>query len=45
MNPMPRSEAEWRVFFAHHDALMVPESVGRTGETGQPAALFTVTPV
>ena len=25
-----RRPAEWRVFFAYHDALMVPESVGRT---------------
>ena len=24
-----RRPAEWRAFFAHHDALMVPESVGR----------------
>ena len=25
-----RRPAEWRAFFAYHDALMVPESVGRT---------------
>ncbi len=25
-----RRPAEWRAFFAHHDALMLPESVGRT---------------
>ena len=25
-----RRPAEWRAFFAHHDALMVPESVDRT---------------
>ena len=25
-----RRSAEWRAFFAYHDALMVPESVGRT---------------
>ncbi len=26
-----RRPAEWRAFFAYHDALMVPESAGRTG--------------
>jgi uncharacterized peroxidase-related enzyme len=26
-----RRPAEWRAFFAYHDALMLPESVGRTG--------------
>ena len=25
-----RRPAEWRAFFAYHDALMIPESVGRT---------------
>ena len=25
-----RRPAEWRAFFSYHDALMVPESVGRT---------------
>ena len=25
-----RRPAEWRAFFAYHDALMLPESVGRT---------------
>ncbi len=25
----PRRPAEWRAFFAYHDALMLPESVGR----------------
>ena len=28
---LARRPAEWRAFFAYHDALMVPESVGRTG--------------
>ena len=27
---LARRPAEWRAFFAYHDALMVPESVGRT---------------
>ncbi len=27
-----RRPAEWRAFFAYHDALMVPESVGRTSQ-------------
>ena len=27
---MARRPAEWRAFFAYHDALMIPESVGRT---------------
>ena len=27
-----RRPAEWRAFFAYHDALMVPESVGRTSK-------------
>ena len=25
-----RRPAEWRAFFAYHDALMLPESAGRT---------------
>jgi uncharacterized peroxidase-related enzyme len=28
---LARRPAEWRAFFAYHDALMVPESVGREG--------------
>ena len=27
---LARRPAEWRAFFAYHDALMIPESVGRT---------------
>ena len=27
---LARRSAEWRAFFAYHDALMIPESVGRT---------------
>ena len=27
---LARRPAEWRAFFAYHDALMEPESVGRT---------------
>ena len=27
---LARRPAEWRAFFAYHDALMLPESVGRT---------------
>ncbi|MFM7026219.1 MAG: alkylhydroperoxidase, partial [Limnohabitans sp.] len=27
---LARRPAEWRAFFAYHDALMVPESVGRS---------------
>ena len=27
-----RRPAEWRAFFAYHDALMLPESVGRTSQ-------------
>jgi uncharacterized peroxidase-related enzyme len=27
---LARRPAEWRAFFAYHDALMMPESVGRT---------------
>ena len=27
---LARRPAEWRAFFAHHDALMTPESAGRT---------------
>ena len=27
---LARRPAEWRAFFAYHDALMTPESVGRT---------------
>ena len=29
---LARRPAEWRAFFAYHDALMVPESVGRTSQ-------------
>ena len=29
---LARRPAEWRAFFAYHDALMVPESVGRTSK-------------
>jgi len=29
---LARRPAEWRAFFAYHDALMVPESVGRTNQ-------------
>ena len=29
---LARRPAEWRAFFAYHDALMVPESVGRDSQ-------------
>ena len=29
---LARRPAEWRAFFAYHDALMAPESVGRTSQ-------------
>ena len=32
---LARRPAEWRAFFAYHDALMVPESVGRTSSLGK----------
>jgi uncharacterized peroxidase-related enzyme len=35
-----RRPAEWRAFFAYHDALMVPESVGR--ESGLTKGLYCV---
>ena len=33
---LARRPAEWRAFFAYHDALMVPESVGRGGPADRP---------
>ncbi len=40
-----RRPAEWRAFFAYHDALMVPESVGRTSNLtkGDREMIVTVT--
>ena len=40
-----RRPAEWRAFFAYHDALMVPESVGRTSHLtkGDREMIVTVT--
>ena len=40
-----RRPAEWRAFFSYHDALMVPESVGRTSNLtkGDREMIVTVT--
>ena len=40
-----RRPAEWRAFFAYHDALMVPESVGRTSglSKGEQEMIVTTT--
>ena len=40
-----RRPAEWRAFFAYHDALMLPESVGRTSNLtkGDREMIVTVT--
>jgi alkylhydroperoxidase family enzyme len=32
---LARRPAEWRAFFAYHDALMMPETVGRTSQPDQ----------
>ena len=38
-----RRPAEWRAFFAYHDALMVPESVGRTSNLSKGDGVIIVT--
>lgn len=42
---LARRPAEWRAFFAYHDALMVPESVGRTSQLskGDREMIVTIT--
>ena len=40
-----RRPAEWRAFFAYHDALMVPESVGRTSNLSKGDPEMSVGPM